>query len=97
LFDLRNDPDCVHNLASSPDQQTRRAALETQLFAKLRQQQDPRMSGHGEIFDQYPYAGAERGLYDRYLKGEKLKTGWVNPTDAEPAPIDEASPSIQSN
>jgi N-sulfoglucosamine sulfohydrolase len=88
LFDLKNDPDCVNNLASAPAQQARRAALETQLIEELKQQRDPRMSGHGEVFDRYPYAGKERGLYDRYLKGEKLNTGWVNPTDAEPGPIE---------
>lgn len=89
LFDLESDPDCVNNLAAAPAQQTRRADLEAQLLAKLKQQGDPRMSGQGDVFDNYPYAGKERGLYDRYLKGEKLDTGWVNPTDAEPAPLDE--------
>ncbi len=88
LFDLKNDPDCVNNLAAAPAQQAHRAALETQMLAELKQQGDPRMSGNGEIFDRYPYAGKERGLYDRYLKGEKLAAGWVNPTDAEPAPLD---------
>ena len=85
LFDLKNDPDCVNNLAAAPAQQARRGALETQLIEELKQQGDPRMSGRGEVFDRYPYAGKERGLYDRYLKGEKLNTSWVNPTDAEPA------------
>jgi arylsulfatase A-like enzyme len=90
LFDLKADPDCVNNLAAAPENQERRAALETRLLAKLKEQGDPRMSGQGEVFDSYPYAGAERGLYDRYLKGEKLKTGWVNPSDYEPAPLDDS-------
>lgn len=88
LFDLKNDPDCVNNLATSPGQQSRRAALETQLLAKLKQQDDPRLSGHGDVFDNYPYAGPERGLYERHLKGEKIITGWVNPTDREPASLE---------
>ena len=88
LFDLKKDPDCMNNLASAPAQQTRRAGLEAQLMAELKEQGDPRMFGHGEDFDNYPYAGKERGLYDRYLKREKLETGWVNPADAEPAPLD---------
>ena len=79
-------------LAADPAQQARRAALETQLMAELKQQGDPRMAGHGEIFDNYPYAGKERGLYERYLKGLKLETNWVSPTDAEPAPLDDATP-----
>lgn len=89
LFDLQNDPDCVNNLAAAPEHQARRAALEAQLLTKLKEQGDPRMFGQGGLFDNYPYAGAERGLYDRYLKGAKLSAGWVSPTDAEPAPMDE--------
>jgi N-sulfoglucosamine sulfohydrolase len=58
------------------------------LPAKLKEQGDPRISGQGDLFDNYPYAGAERGLYERFMKGEKLKTGWVNPSDYEPAPLD---------
>lgn len=92
LFDLKNDPDCVNNLAAAPEQQSRRTALEARLMATLKEQQDPRILGQGDIFDNYPYAGAERGLYDRYLKGERVRTGWVSPTDWEPAPFDKASP-----
>lgn len=88
LFDLKNDPDCVNNLAASSAHQARRAALEAQLLAKLKQQDDPRISGQGDVFDNYPYAGPERGLYERHLKGEKIKTGWVSPTDWEPAPLE---------
>lgn len=88
LFDLKNDPDCVNNLAAAPAQQAHRAALESQMLDEFKQQGDPRMSGNGEVFDRYPYAGKERGLYDRYLKGEKLDAGWVNSTDAEPGPIE---------
>jgi arylsulfatase A-like enzyme len=85
LFDLKNDPDCVNNLAALAGEQPRRAAMETQLLDRLRQQGDPRISGQGDVFDNYPYAGKERGLYERRLKGEYVKTGWVNPTDYEPA------------
>jgi arylsulfatase A-like enzyme len=88
LFNLKDDPDCMNNLAAAPEHQDRRAALGAQLLARLKEQQDPRMSGQGDVFDNYPYAGAERGLYERYLKGEKIKTGWVNPTDYETEPLE---------
>lgn len=88
LFDLKKDPDCMNNLAAAPEQQGRRAGLESQLMATLKEQGDPRMFGHGADFDNYPYAGRERGFYDRYIKGEKLEAGWVNPTDAEPGSIE---------
>jgi hypothetical protein len=33
---------------------------------------DPCMSNTNGPFDEYPYSGAERGLYDRLLKQGKL-------------------------
>jgi hypothetical protein len=89
LYDIKNDPDCVNNLAAAPEHQERRAALESRLLAKLKEQDDPRISGQGDIFDNYPYAGVERGLYDRLQKGGKVKTGWVNPSDYEPGPLND--------
>ena len=42
------------------------------------------MFGKGEEFDKYPYADeAHRDFYNRMVKGEELKAGWVNPTDFE--------------
>ena len=89
LFDLRNDPDCMTNLATAPEHQERLASLGALLEAGLRRQEDPRMAGQGGVFDRYPYAGPERGLYERLLKGEKIPTGWVSPTDYEPGPLDD--------
>jgi len=89
LFDLRKDPDCVTNLAGQPEHSARQAALQQQLFAELKQQEDPRMFGQGAQFDAYPYANErERGFYDRYLKGEKPRAAWVNESDFEKAPLD---------
>jgi N-sulfoglucosamine sulfohydrolase len=89
LFHIAEDPDCIHNLAASPDHKDRRSAMEKRMIARLEEQADPRMSGRGEVFDNYPYAGVERGLYERLLKGEKIKTGWVNSTDYEPSPLND--------
>lgn len=88
LYDLARDPDCVHNLASAPDQQTRRAALEREMTEKLKAQGDPRMFGHGDVFDRYPIAMPEsRNFYERHQRGEPVKAGWVNLTDFEKEPI----------
>jgi arylsulfatase A-like enzyme len=87
MFDIRNDPDCLNNLAGSPAQRERRNELEARLRAELTKQGDPRMAGQGDVFDKYPYAGVERGLYERRQRGENVKTGWVNPTDYEPGPL----------
>jgi hypothetical protein len=69
LFDLSKDPDCMTNLAATVSF----AALHEQLFAELKQQEDPRMLGNGHIYDEYPYGFAEkRNFYDRVMRGEKM-------------------------
>jgi hypothetical protein len=40
---------------------------------ELTAQKDPRMLGHGDDFDKYPYAGKRmRNFYNRYMGGEKF-------------------------
>ena len=42
------------------------------------------MSGQGHVFDEYPYASPRmRNFYERFMRGEKLSAGWVNPSDFE--------------
>ena len=82
------DPDCVKNLAAQPATENQRAALKQALYAELKEQGDPRMFGHGDVFDRYPHANPEhRNFYERYMKGEKLRAGWAKETDFEPAPL----------
>lgn len=89
MYDLRSDPDCVKNLASHPKHAPRESALREELHAKLRAQGDPRLFGSGEIFDHYPHANpAHVGFYERFMRGESLKTNWVESTDFEPHPIE---------
>ena len=58
-----------------------------QLFDELAAQGDPRMSGHGGVFEAEPYAvPALRRFYERFMAGERLKANWVNETDFEMAP-----------
>ena len=88
FYDLKTDPDCVKNLASDPALAAKRESLAQKMTAELKQQQDPRMDGHGEIFDRYPYADPKSAhFHERYLKGEKLNHGWVSPGDFEKGPI----------
>jgi N-sulfoglucosamine sulfohydrolase len=89
LYDLGADPDCVQNLATQPALAARRSALQAEMHSRLKAEGDPRMFGQGEVFDRYVHASPGHvGFYERYMKGEKLQAGWVNPTDFEPAPID---------
>jgi arylsulfatase A-like enzyme len=88
LYDLKQDPDCLHNLANDPQHQSMKHQLRRQMEHELRAQGDPRMFGRGAVFDQYPYANAEqRNFYERFMHGEKLKAGWVNESDFEKEPI----------
>jgi hypothetical protein len=55
---------------------------------ELRAQNDPRQFGGGGIFDRYVYADEmTRNFYERFMRGEKLTAGWVNPSDFEKAGI----------
>ncbi len=84
LYDLRADPYCLENVANDPDRQMRKATMSAAMLSELREQGDPRMSGNGEIFDRYEYADpAGRGFYRRMMAGEKMKAGWVSPSDFE--------------
>jgi arylsulfatase A-like enzyme len=88
LYDLRQDPDCVRNLATDPAHSTRRQTMHDDMTAKLKAQGDPRMFGRGDVFDRYPVASeGARDFHGRFTRGEKPKAGWVSETDFEPAPI----------
>jgi len=89
FYDLRKDPDAVANLAASDAVKPQLAALKAQLHAELKAQGDPRMEGKGDVFDKYPHANKGHvGFYERFMKGEPLKAGWVKETDFEKKPLD---------
>jgi N-sulfoglucosamine sulfohydrolase len=88
LYDVRRDPDCLTNLAADPAYASARRSLEAQMIAELTAQNDPRILGEGGVFEAYPYAQPNRGFYERFMRGERLNTGWVNQTDFEPEPLD---------
>lgn len=83
LYNITTDPECLHNLAADPGQKQQMASMKEQLFAMLKQQHDPRMEGHGSIFDTYPYADKRGiGFYERYMKKDTtLEWKWVNDAD----------------
>ena len=85
LYNITNDPFCVTNLAANPEFAERLKTMETEMIEKLTLQGDPRMTGQGEIFDNYEYAGEVRNFYNRFMAGEKIKAEWVNKSDFEEA------------
>lgn len=86
LYELTSDPDCARNVADSMASAERVKQLESRMEAELKSQADPRMFGQGQVFDEYaPTQGA--GFYEKFMRGEKVNSGWVSPTDFEKEPI----------
>ena len=54
LYDMRSDPDCLHNLAADPAFAAQTADHRAQLEAYLLETGDPRMTGKGDIWESYP-------------------------------------------
>ena len=46
------------------------------------------MFGRGDAFDRYPISEPIRNFYERYMRGERPRTGWVNDSDFESGPLD---------
>ena len=89
LFDLKQDVDCINNLARSERHSELKEKLKEELFAELRKQGDPRMIGKGDVFDNYPYSGKSTdNFFQRYQSGEKVKAGWVSSSDFEKEKLD---------
>ncbi|WP_237226372.1 sulfatase [Rubinisphaera sp. JC750] len=91
LYNIAKDPECLHNLIDDEKYRAQADQLQEKLFAELKKQEDPRMSGQGEVFDNYPYANpGQRNFYRRFLEGDvnERSAGWVNPSDFEPKPVE---------
>ena len=89
MYDLRNDPYCVNNLAGMEKYQELERRLRVQLFTELEKQRDPRVNDRGFIFDKYPFVGDWNNFYERYVSGKKTpRTGWVKSNDYEKSPLD---------
>lgn len=88
MFDLKQDPDCVRNLATSDAQRATMVQLREQMLDELKAQGDPRMFGQGHVFDEYPYSDERyRNFYERAGKDAK-KPEWVSESDFEAMSLD---------
>lgn len=80
LFNIKNDPECLINLAGDVNHQSKLTSLKDQLLTELELQSDPRIQGNGYVFDKYEYAdNTGVNFYERFMNGEELNSGWVNP------------------
>lgn len=72
LYDIIKDPYCLNDLASDKKMGNIKNKLNMMLESALKQQQDPRVMGKGDVFEGYPRFGAmknfggfrERGKYN---------------------------------
>jgi hypothetical protein len=71
LYRIADDPDCVKDLASDATLRPLKRQLREEMEAMLRKDEDPRVLGHGEVFEQYKYLGARGHSYDAWLKYQK--------------------------
>lgn len=60
LYDLKNDPDQVNNLAADPAFAAKRRELADRLMKELKTANDPRVTGDGKTFDQPPFSEPEQ-------------------------------------
>jgi N-sulfoglucosamine sulfohydrolase len=86
LYDLRTDRDCISNLASAEVERV--TTLRQRMETMLKVQGDPRIDGRGEVFDHYKPSEGD-GLYEKFMCGESVMTGWVNSTDFEKKSLNE--------
>jgi len=71
LYRITDDPECVHNLAAKAQLQPVRQRLREEMEKLLREEQDPRILGRGDVFDTYPYTGDRSHSYDAWLKHQR--------------------------
>jgi len=57
LFDLKNDPDQMHNIANDPKYAGVKAKLRERLLEELKNSNDPRVVDDGKFFETPPLAG----------------------------------------
>lgn len=85
FYNVEDDQACMNNLANDEAMQGLMEKMKNQMIAELKEQGDARVLGNPEIYDTYKYM--DRGtanLYNRYMAGQKVYTGWVNDSDYRP-------------
>ncbi len=73
LYRLTDDPECVRDLANDPAYTKVMTELRDRMLGMLREEQDPRALGKGEVFDTYKYVGGRGKGYDTWLKAQESR------------------------
>lgn len=86
LFNITKDDECMVNLANEPEYADLKHKMKTRMETMLKEQEDPRMFGNGDIFNSYGFSNDHGwNFYERFMAGEFTMDdlGWVNPGDKE--------------
>ena len=81
----------MENVAADPRFEEQKNLWSNLLTQNLIEQDDPRILGKGDVFDNYPIMPKQIRFYERFFKGEKLDHVWVNETDFRPEQNEEFS------
>ncbi len=91
LYFLKNDPHCISNLAGNPECLERKNGMRQTMETQLRNEDDPRMFGNGDMFHKYLFSDPRwRNAYERIVvQKEDLVLPWINASDMENDWIDD--------
>ncbi len=92
LYNLKEDSDCIDNLAGNPEYASLKETLAEQMESELKEQEDPRMFGNGDVFDNYKISTDSHRFHERFLSGEPTRAGWVNDGDFEKETLEDFEP-----
>lgn len=71
LYNVKDDPECMRNLAIDPAYFAMKRKLLENMEEKLRAEGDPRMNGNERFFDTIRYTGPRKHSFDEWLKNQQ--------------------------
>ncbi|MEM7371717.1 MAG: sulfatase [Bacteroidota bacterium] len=85
LYDLNKDPYCVNNVIDQAAYESLARQLKEEMEQALKQENDPRMFGKGDIFQNYEASNLTyKNAYHRIVvEKEALIPRWINASDIE--------------
>ena len=71
LYDMKNDRDCLKNLAANPEHAKVKRDLRDKMDEMLKAEGDPRALGRPDFFDTIEYTGPRKHAYDTWLQNQR--------------------------
>jgi N-sulfoglucosamine sulfohydrolase len=70
LYNVKNDPECLKNLANEPEFAVIKRELQERMYNMLREDGDPRATGRAEFFDTIRYVGPRKHSWDAWIRNQ---------------------------